>query len=140
VIAYFDTSAIVPLVIDEPGTATAGRLWDTADRIVTIRLTRVEARAALARGTRLGRLVTRQLQRATTGLDNLFGQLDLVEIDDDLTERAGDLAEAHALGPCDAIHLAAALRLGRDEAILVTGDRELVSAASASRLPVAAIA
>jgi uncharacterized protein len=42
VIAYFDTSSIVPLLIEEPGSETAGRLWDEADRLVSIRLVYVE--------------------------------------------------------------------------------------------------
>lgn len=37
-IAYFDTSAIVPLVIAESGTDAAGRIWDGGDRVVSIRL------------------------------------------------------------------------------------------------------
>ncbi|CAN5819560.1 hypothetical protein BH18ACT2_BH18ACT2_20760 [soil metagenome] len=40
-IAYFDTSAIVPLLIDEPGTALAARTWTIADRVVSVRLTGV---------------------------------------------------------------------------------------------------
>jgi hypothetical protein len=49
VIAYFDTSAIVPLVVDELGTEAAGRIWDVADRLISTRLARAEARAALAK-------------------------------------------------------------------------------------------
>ena len=55
-IAYFDTSALLPLLIDEPGSERAGRLWDEADHVVSVRLIYVEARAALAQARRLERL------------------------------------------------------------------------------------
>lgn len=51
-IAYFDTSAFVPLVIDEPSSPTAQRLWDIADRVVSVRLLYPETRAALAMARR----------------------------------------------------------------------------------------
>lgn len=40
-------------------------------------------------------------------LDDLYGQLDLIEVDDALLRRAVELAEVHALRGSDAIHLAA---------------------------------
>jgi hypothetical protein len=33
-----DTSAVVPLLIAEPGSARAASLWDGADRVVSVRL------------------------------------------------------------------------------------------------------
>jgi hypothetical protein len=38
VIAYFDTSAIVPLVVDEPTTAASNRLWTESTLVVGSRL------------------------------------------------------------------------------------------------------
>lgn len=37
-IAYFDTSAVVPLRVAEAGSARAATLWDGADRAVSTRL------------------------------------------------------------------------------------------------------
>lgn len=45
-IAYFDTSAVVPLLVQEPATEQCSRLWDEATRVLTVRLTYPEARAA----------------------------------------------------------------------------------------------
>jgi len=56
VIAYYDTSAVVPLLIAEPGSARAATLWDQADRVISVRLLYPEARTALADAKRLGRL------------------------------------------------------------------------------------
>jgi uncharacterized protein len=58
VIAYFDTSAVMPLLIAEPGSDRAAALWDGADRVVSVRLVYPEARAALAQAERLGRLTS----------------------------------------------------------------------------------
>ncbi|MBA3288433.1 MAG: type II toxin-antitoxin system VapC family toxin [Acidimicrobiia bacterium] len=138
-IAYFDTSAIVPLLVQEPGTETAGELWDRAERLVSIRLAWVEARAALARAARIGRISPRQLRTSKSGLDELLNQVDLVDVDDGLVRRAGDLAEVHALRAYDAIHLAAADRIRAGDAVVVAGDRALLDAAAAMQMAIAAI-
>ena len=52
-IAYFDTFALVPLVINEPASATFGRLWNEAASVISTRLIRPEARAALALAQRI---------------------------------------------------------------------------------------
>ena len=46
-IAYFDTSVIIPLLIGEPTTDQCTRLWNDATRIVCARLAYPEARAAV---------------------------------------------------------------------------------------------
>ncbi|MGH9231178.1 MAG: type II toxin-antitoxin system VapC family toxin [Acidimicrobiales bacterium] len=130
-IAYFDTSAIVPLLVAEPGSARAARLWDGADRAVGIRLVYPEARAALALAQRLGRLTVRQLRAAVRGLENRYQELDIVELDDVLARRAGNLAEQHGLCGYDAVHLAAADRLRDPDLVVVAGDRALLKAATA---------
>src|SRR5437870_1138678 len=55
VIAYFDTSAVVPLLVQEPATSRAIALWEGADRVAAVRLVYPEARAALAQAHRLDR-------------------------------------------------------------------------------------
>jgi predicted nucleic acid-binding protein len=140
VIAYFDTSAIVPILIEEVGTDAAGTMWDEADRLVSVRLSRVEARAALAQAHRLGRISSRQFIASKRELDRLVAQLDLVDIDDDLVDRAADLAEQHALRAYDAVHLAAAHRVLDDDLAFVAGDHALLGAAQAIGIAVASIA
>ncbi len=138
-IAYFDTSAIVPLVIEERGTPTAGTMWDRAERVVSIRLVRVEARAALARAARLDRIDAAQHMAARDRLDLVFAQLDLVDIDDDLVDRAAELAEQYALRAYDAIHLAAAERVIDADLVVVAGDQALIAAAEKLGIPTAVI-
>jgi len=136
VIAYFDTSSIIPLLIEEPGSEAAGRLWDEADRLVSIRLVYAEGHAALAQASRGQRLDQRHLKQAVADLTNLYDQLDLVEVSDALVRRAGSLAETHALRGYDALHLAAAEFVKDDELVFVSGDAKLCEAAKQLGIPV----
>ncbi len=138
-IAYFDTSAIIPLLIEESGTDAAGTIWDEAERLVSTRLARVEARAALAQAARIGRISARQLESSKHELDGLLVQLDLVDVDADLVRRAGDLAETHALRAYDAVHLAAAQRVLDADLVMVAGNRALLTAAEVTGMTIATV-
>lgn len=138
-IAYFDTSAVVPLIVVEAGSARAAALWDGADRVVSARLVYPEGRAALAQAHRLGRLTARQLRAAVGQLDARGVELDVVEVDDGLARRAGDLAETHGLRGYDAVHLAAADRLRDRDLVVVAGDRALLTAAATEGMAIAAV-
>lgn len=135
-IGYFGTSAVVPLLIAEPGSARAASLWDGADRVVSVRLIYPETRAALARATRLGRLTARQLRDAVNGFDSLFEEIDLVEVDDVLARRAGQLAEVRQLRGYDAVHLAAAERVRDPNVVVIASDGALLEAAAAEGMAV----
>jgi predicted nucleic acid-binding protein len=137
VIAYFDTSAVVPLLIAESGSARAASLWAGADRVVSVRLIYPETRAALAQAERLGRLTARQLRDALAAFDSLFEEIDLVEVDDALARRAGELAEARQLRGYDAVHLAAADRVHDPDVVVVAGDGALLDAATAEGMKAA---
>lgn len=138
-IAYFDTSAVVPLLVAEAGSPRAATLWDGADRVVSARLVYPEGRAALAQAHRLGRLTARRLRSAVAELDLRYGEFDLVEIDDTLVRHAGRLAETHGLGGYDAIHLAAADRVRDRDLVMVAGDRALLAAARTEGMSIAAV-
>ena len=79
-IAYFDTSALVPLVINEPASATCGRLWNEAARVISTRLIYPESRAALALAQRMRRLITAQLGQAVDELDSIAQEISYLEI------------------------------------------------------------
>lgn len=136
-IAYFDTSAIVPLLIEEPATGPCQEHWSAADRLVTVRLTRVEAHAALAQAQRTRRISPRQLRSAVTDLDGLLDQVDHVEVDDSLVRAAADIAAAAGLRAYDAVHLAAALRIADTDLVLVAGDQAMLAAATRAGLTTA---
>lgn len=138
-IAYFDTSALLPLIVAESGSAAAGRLWDAATRVVSVRLAYPEARAALAQAFRARRLTRGQHRTAIRQLDMYFTELDIVEIDAVLARSAGDVADTLALRGYDAVHLAAARRVFDSELVFVAGDHALLTAAAADGMTVAAI-
>lgn len=135
-IAYFDTSALIPLLIEEPTSETAAVVWDTADRVASARVVYTEARAALALAHRLDRVDRATKTRAVHDLEALYDQLDRVDVDDELVRRAGALAEEQQLRGYDAIHLAAAERIADDDTVVVAGDAELCRAAQSLRLHV----
>lgn len=138
-IAYFDTSAVVPLLVLEAGSVRAATLWDAADRVVSALLVYPEARAALAQARRLERLTARQLRTAVRELDARYAELDLVAVDDKLVRRAGHLAEAHGLRGYDAVHLAAADRVRDPDLVVVAGDGMLLEAAATQGMATALV-
>lgn len=136
-IAYFDTSAFIPLIVEEPSSTTCVRLWNEATRAVSVRLLYAEARAALAQAHRMARLSRPQLSASVEQLDLLTNQVDVVEITGPLVSAAGEIAELQQLRGYDAVHLAAAQSLGDSETVFVSGDRQLVEAAERCGLAVA---
>ncbi len=104
-------------------------MWDTSDRVVSVRLIYPEARAALAQANRLGRLTAYQLRAAVDQLDRLVAQFHIVEVTEILARRAGQLAEEQRVRGYDAVHLAAAEAVNDPDTIVVAGDRELCDAA-----------
>lgn len=127
-IAYFDTSALVPLVIEEPTSEACRRVWDDADDAVTCRLSYVETAAELAQAKRLGRLSARGQRAALIRLDGLWLQLQIAEVDQLLVERAAVIADAYGLRGYDAVHCASAEVINDEAAIAVSGDRQLLTA------------
>lgn len=107
--SYFETSAIVKLVIAEEGSEEAGALWDASDVAITSWLAYAEARAVLAAARRSRRLSSDGLSDAKSALEDRFGELDILDVSEAIVRSA-------ALGP---------------EVILVTWDRDLADAGRA---------
>jgi uncharacterized protein len=124
---YLDASAIVKLVVTEPESpALAAWLGGGPDSFVSCALARAEVvRAVLPEGSAAIRRARRLLDR-----------LDLIMVDDELLDLAGDLAKP--LRSLDAIHVAAAMELGDELEALVTYDVQMTRAAEALGLPVLA--
>lgn len=133
-IAYFDMSAFIKLLIQEPGSAAAGAVWDAADRRASSRLLYPETRAALAAAVRMGRLDSGQLRTVKELLERLWREVDRIEVAPELARRAGDLAETCSLRGYDSVHLASAEALADPETVLITADRELGAAAQSHGL------
>jgi uncharacterized protein len=132
-IGYFDTSALVKLLMPEAGSAPAVDVWAAADVPMASLLLYVEARAAIARARRGQRLTRLGAARALAKLDVLLERLKLIRPTREVVWRAAALAEVHALRGYDAVHLASALEMGPDTTV-VTADRRLAEAARAEGL------
>jgi len=130
-IVYFDTSAVLPVVIEEPSSQIASRLWDEADRVVSSRLVYPEGRAALAMAFRMNRVDGLELRAAAEEFEVLHAQLDIVEVTEGLVRSAGAMAQQFGLRGYDAVHLASLQSVGDSELVLAAGDQNLVAAAQA---------
>jgi predicted nucleic acid-binding protein len=126
VIAYFDASALVPLLIREPGTSRARRLWNAADARVSSRLGYAEAAAALAR--RADRLTEAQWHDAVELLDRVWDGLDVVNVVESLVREAAGLARQWGLRAHDAVHCASARQFAGEDVVVVSGGRDLLIA------------
>jgi predicted nucleic acid-binding protein len=71
---------------------------------------------------------------AVRAVQEEWAALGVIEVDHDLVERATDLALAHELRSLDALHLASALVLPREDLIVAVWDRRLHAAARAEGL------
>lgn len=138
-IAYFETSAVVKLIVEEQGSEAAGALWDGSDLVLTSRLTYAEVRAALAAAHRAGRVSSAGLRAGKRALEERFEQFNVVELTGGIVRSAGDLCEAHALRGYDAVHLASAMMIRAPDLVMTTWDRDLANAARTGGLNVAGI-
>lgn len=136
-IAYFDTSALVPLLIEETSSIECRRIWNESSIAVSSRVVYPEARAALAKARRTGRATARQIQAAVQRLDTIVDEISQLDFTPGLARVAGAIADEHDLRAYDAVHLASAAAV-TDDAVLVTGDRALMDAAHRVGLAVAA--
>ncbi|MBV8180196.1 MAG: type II toxin-antitoxin system VapC family toxin [Mycobacterium sp.] len=127
-IGYLDTAAFVPLLIDEPTSEACRRFWDDADVIVSSRLLYVETAAALAQARRMGRLTKGKHLRSRRRLDQMWSEMDVVEVDEQVVTRAADLAHRLSLRGYDAVHCASAAQLDDHDVVAASGDQRLLDA------------
>jgi uncharacterized protein len=131
---YWDSAAIVPLIIDETATAPFRVLYE-ADPVQAVWcLTPVEVWSAMARKRRGSQIGSPQMRDARAKLAALSD--DWLEVDDvdSVRRRAQRLLEVHPLRAADALQLAAALVLVSDRPEgfeFVTLDSRLAEAAEA---------
>jgi uncharacterized protein len=134
VIAYFDTSALLKLVVAEVASATARLLWHRAGEIVVSRLAWPEAVGALAAAQRGQRLTSEGHAAATRALSSCFERCIVVSVADPLVGRAAELAAGYHLRAADAIHLATAMAALESDSIFITWDKRLRQAATRAGL------
>lgn len=136
-LVYFDSSALVKLVVEEMGSQVAAELWDGCDAAVSSRLAYPEVRSALAAAGRNRSLDERGVELAEEAWEELWAATRPVELTQRVERRAGELAGVHGLRGADAVHLASALVIGNVELVMAVWDRRLHAGAVAAGLAVA---
>jgi predicted nucleic acid-binding protein len=136
-LVYFDSSALVKLLVEEEGTALASELWDGCDAALSSRLAYPEVRAALAASRRNSDLTARELRTAERSWEDFWDAIRPVELSPTVEYDAGQLAARRALRGADAVHLASALAVGARDLVVAVWDRRLHAGAVAELLTVA---
>ena len=112
---FWDTSAIVPLLVREPDTPVRESQLKRMTGVVTWWATRLECVSALCRREREGHLSAEAFQAAMARLGALAGQWHVVSPSQLILPRAERLLKIHSLRAADAMQLAAALLAAREE-------------------------
>lgn len=127
-IAYLDTSAIVPLLVAEPSTSLCQRIWQDADRLVSSALAYVEGAAALAMAQRQLRITPEEQGIAWSRFTELWAGMDVVEVDNQLLVTAAELTSEFSLRGYDAVHCASAKLVDDPDLVVAAGDAQLLDA------------
>lgn len=106
---FWDTSAIVPLLVDEPATATRLRQLEADPVMVVWWGTAVECASALQRLVREDQLTSAEADQALERLTELETHWSEVEPTALVRRQAGRLLRLHPLRAADALQLAAAV-------------------------------
>lgn len=126
---YFDSSALVKLLIREQGSVWCEEVWADAAAPFTNAIAYVEVRAALAAAERAGRLKPSRSQSSRSRFETVWSEIGVVDCSTALIRHAGDVAEASALRGYDAVHLSSALALNAAQPLyMLTWDNDLAEA------------
>jgi predicted nucleic acid-binding protein len=131
-VRFWDTSALVPLLVAERETARAERWLREDAGVVVWTLTRVELLSALARRRRQEPGAARRLQAARRDLLAAWDRWSEVTAVDLVRRYAERLVESHPLRAADALQVGAALAAAEDDPAgldFVTLDRQQALAA-----------
>ena len=136
-IVYFDSSALVKLVLDEAGSDLAAELWNACDAALSSRLAYPEVCAALAAAGRSHDLTDSEVSAALQEWKLFWSSMRPIELSGEVERVAGELAILNRLRGADAVHLASALAVGSVDVIVAVWDRRLHAGVVAVGLAVA---
>lgn len=137
-ILYCDTSALIKLYVAEQGSDRMHRLLERAEVVATVRLTWVEAHAAMARRARERARDVEALGRARSALRADWPRYFVLELTPRLAEQAAENAETFALRAHDSVQLTSAARMAEQigqEVTFACFDHRLNRAARVLAMP-----
>jgi predicted nucleic acid-binding protein len=138
-VRFWDSSAVVPLIVDEPGRERLLALLEADPVMVVWWGTSVELVSALSRRERDGSLPTSIANAAVERVRKLERTWHQVAPTDAVRQRAQRLLRVHPLRAADSLQLAAALSVAGNEPAsltLVTLDQRLLDAAQREGLSI----
>ena len=136
---FWDSSALVPLIVGERATPWARKLLRSDPASIVWALSEVEVRSALSRRMRERTLSRRTFDDARRRAERLFAALSHIVALEHVSHRAMRLLDLHDLRAADALQLAAALVASGERPQTVafaTLDQRLATAARAEGFPV----
>ncbi len=111
---FWDTSALIPLIVDEPKTSAMRAVWKRETGMVVWWGTSVECASALARVGRDGIISDQDVDVARDLLETLAASWTVVLPTDGVREHAGRLLLRHPLRAADALQIGAAMVWAED--------------------------
>ena len=116
---FWDSSALVPLLVVERGTAATARRYRQDPGVVVWMLTRVELLSALARRRRLNPGYASAIAAARRDVFDLWERWSEVTAVDVVRRHAERIVENHPIKAVDALQIGAALAAGEHDPALV---------------------
>ena len=108
---FLDTSALVKMYVDEPGSEDV-QVWVAgADEVSCQWLAYVEARSAFAAKARIGELTETELAECKSDFEQDWTRFHRTPVTDALLRRSGALSEQLGTRAYDSVHLASAEHL-----------------------------
>jgi predicted nucleic acid-binding protein len=135
-VIYFDSSALVKLLIAEEGSDLVEELWDGCDAAISSRLAYPEVCAALAAAERNKFFSREEISLAESTWELYWETMRLIELNAAIGKNAGAIARSSMLRGADSVHLASAMAVGFDDLIVAVWDRQLHAASIAVGLRV----
>jgi uncharacterized protein len=131
VILYLDTSALVKLYVNEPGSEQVVAAAAQADTLASSILAYPEVLATFARAEREKRLTTEEYERIKAAFEEDWQGYTRLDVNGDVATLAGYLAARYPLKGADAVHLASAYLLNElyGEVHFLAFDKQLNAAA-----------
>ncbi len=137
-VAYFDSSAIAKLYIQEAESAQVQALWNECAVIAVNVIGYAETHAAIRRSHLVGRLAEDEYVRVRERFTEEWSEYAQIMVTPQLAVRAAAFVHAFNLRGFDAVHLAAAEELAgltAEPLVFASFDRRLSDAAKTLQLP-----
>lgn len=130
--SFWDSSALVPLCVNEPRSILAGRLWKRFPEKIVWWETSVEIASALARLERENKLTAAQRRKAEKRLDSLDKIWKEIQPSARIKELARTFPALYGLKAADSLQLASALTWCKEKPKnkdFISGDEKLIKIA-----------